>query len=69
MKDLLVSVCYGTARSAEIVSRDMRVSTRPRADCAGGEVDFPFIYRFVCVEGVLVWDCSRLSQVSSDWTR
>ena len=33
----------------------------------GGE--FPFIYLFGCVGGVLVGDCSRLSQVSDDWTR
>ena len=30
---------------------------------------FPFIYLFGCVGGVLVGDCSRLSQVGADWTR
>ena len=37
------------------------------ADCTGGRI--PFIYLFVGVGGVLVGDCSRLSQVSVDWTR
>jgi len=50
VKDLLVNVCYGTAKSSEIISRDMWVSTGQNADCAGGE--FPFIYLFGCVEGV-----------------
>ena len=35
VKALLVNVCYGTAKSAEIVSRDMWVSTGQHADCAG----------------------------------
>ena len=52
MKALSVNVCNGTAKSAENGSRDMRVSTGQHADCAWGE--FPFIYRFVCVGGVLV---------------
>ena len=38
VKALLVNVCYGTARSAEIVSRDMWVSTGQHADCAGGRI-------------------------------
>ena len=67
VKALLVNVCNGTAKSAEIGSRDMRVSTGQHADCAGGE--FPFIYLFECVGGVLVGDCSRLGQVGADWTR
>ena len=50
VKALLVNVCYGTAKSAEIGSRDMRVFTGQHADCAGGE--FPLIYLFVCVGGV-----------------
>jgi len=66
VKDLLVNVCYGTAKSAEIGSRDMRVSTGQHAYYAVG---VPFINRFVCVGGVLVGDCSRLSQVRDDWTR
>jgi len=53
VKDLLVNVCYGTAKSAEIVSRDMRISTRQHADCAGGRggVAFPFIYLIGCAGG------------------
>ena len=43
MKDLFMNVCNGTAKSAEIGSRDMRVSTGQHADCAGGRM--PFIYR------------------------
>ena len=39
MKALLVNVCNGIAKSAEIGSRDMRVSTGQHADCAGGEFD------------------------------
>ena len=31
--------------------------------------DFPFIYLFECVGGILVGDCSRLSEVGADWTR
>jgi hypothetical protein len=38
VKDLLVNVCNGTAKSAEIGSRDMPVSTGQHADCAGGLV-------------------------------
>ena len=49
LNHLLVDVCYGTAKSAEIVSRDMWASTGQHADCAGGE--FPFIYWFGCVGG------------------
>ena len=41
MNDLLVNVCYGTTKSAEIVSRDMRVSTGQHADCAGGGGNSP----------------------------
>jgi len=37
VKALLVNVCNGTAKSAEIRSRDMLVSTGQHADCAGGE--------------------------------
>jgi len=58
VKVLLVNVCYGTAKSADIVSRDMWVSTGQHADCdvlliqhslnCDG-VEFPFIYRFGCV--------------------
>ena len=36
VKALLVSVCNGTAKSAEIGSSDIRVSTGQHADCAGG---------------------------------
>ena len=35
VKALLVNVCYGTAKSAEIVSRDMWVSTGQRFCCLG----------------------------------
>ena len=38
MKALLVNVCNGTAKSAEIGSRDMWVSTGQHADCAGGRI-------------------------------
>ena len=34
VKALLVNVCNGTAKSAESGSRDIRVSTGKRADCA-----------------------------------
>ena len=34
-KALLVNVGYGAAKSAEIISRDMWVSTGQHADCAG----------------------------------
>jgi len=34
VKALLVNVCYGTAKSADTVSRDMWVSTGQHADCA-----------------------------------
>jgi len=70
VKALLVSVCYGTAKSAEIGSSDMWVSTGQHADCAGGGADFPFLYLFGCVGGVLVGGgFPRLSQISVDWTR
>jgi len=73
VKALLVNVCNGTVKSAEIGSRDMRVSTGQHADCAVGwgvgELEFPFIYLFECVGGVLVGDYSRLSHVGADWTR
>ena len=65
----IVMVCNGTAKSAEIGSRDMRVSTGQHADCTGRGGGFPFIYLFECVGGVLVGDCSRLGQVGADWTR
>ena len=35
VKALLVNVCNGTTKSAEIGSRDMRDSTGQHADCAG----------------------------------
>jgi len=35
VKALLVNVCNGTAKSAEIGSREMRVSNGQHADCAG----------------------------------
>jgi len=57
----------GTAKSAEIGSRDMRVSTRQHADCAGG--DSPLYTCLDVWEEFLVGDCSGLSQVSGDWTR
>ena len=38
VKALLVNVCNGTAKSAEIGSRDMRVSTGQYADCAGERI-------------------------------
>ena len=52
---LLVNVYYGSAKLAEIVSRDRWVSTMivPRRG-----VRFPFIYQFGCVGEVLVRDCS-----------
>ena len=45
IKALIVNVCYGTAKSVEIVSKDMRVSTAQHADCAWGRIP---IYIPVC---------------------
>ena len=51
VKTLLVNVCYGTAKSAEIGSRDMRVSTGQHADYAGGWGVIPLY--------IPVWMCGR----------
>jgi len=57
VKALLVKDCNGTAKSAEIVSRDTWGSPLDNTlILLGGE--FPFIYLFGCVGGVLVGDCS-----------
>ena len=56
MKALLVNVCYGTAKSAEIVSRDMLVSTGQHTDCTGE--NSPLYTSLDVREEFLVMDCS-----------
>ena len=52
MKVLLLNVCYCTAKAAEIVSREMWVSTGQLVDCAGeGGGGIP-LYS-------MVWICGR----------
>jgi len=68
VKALLVNICYGTTKSAEIVSRDMWVYTGQHADCAGGDIS-PLDTGLDVWGEILVRDCYWLSQVSSDWTR
>jgi len=62
VKDLSVNVCNGTAKSAEIGSRGMWVSTGQHADCVGGGGCVSlYIPVWMCNLGVnLVEDCSRL---------
>ena len=49
VKDLLANVCYGTAKSVEIGSGDIRVSTGQYTDSVGGRIP---LY-------IPVWMCGR----------
>jgi len=49
VKALLVNVCNGTAKLAEIGSMDMRVSTGQHADCAVGGGENSPLYTYLNV--------------------